>query len=140
MKKDNEIFEVTEENVPWEGCRFHYSCEETLLRPKQNPDCLHKDNCPWLKHIRDLEEYKQELKAARERRFKKQFEKFWKAYPTKENRTEAERVWNEQKPDSRLRRFTLKGLDRAKGNPEWMGNVPHPDRFLISEWHSYFRE
>ena len=71
------------------------------------------------------------------------FEIFWKAFPKKRNKGQAERAWGKLSPDDVLLGVMLSKLDQAKRTPEWSQNngkfIPHPGTWLNARgWEDEF--
>ena len=62
------------------------------------------------------------------------FEAFWKAYPRKKNKGQAEKIWAKLKPDQTLLETILKKIAEAKISPEWLKDngqfIPYPATWL----------
>lgn len=62
------------------------------------------------------------------------FEKFWKAYPNKTGRGEAEKRWTELKPDDALIEKIIKAVETQKTWAQWTKDngqfIPHPSTWL----------
>ena len=62
------------------------------------------------------------------------FEKFWKAYPKKRSKGEAEKAWLSLRPDEQLTANLLAAVERAKTLDDWKKDggkyVPHPATWL----------
>jgi hypothetical protein len=62
------------------------------------------------------------------------FEIFWKAYPKKRSKGQAERTWKKIDPDDALLETILAGIERAKASHEWTKDggefIPYPSTWL----------
>ncbi len=62
------------------------------------------------------------------------FEKFWKAYPKKKSKGQAEKAWLRVRPDEQLLATMIATIERAKKSEEWrreMGKyIPYPATWL----------
>ena len=62
------------------------------------------------------------------------FETFWKAYPKKKSRGQAEKVWLKINPDEQLLAKMIAIIERAKKSEEWIKEkgkyIPHPATWL----------
>ncbi len=62
------------------------------------------------------------------------FNKFWKVYPKKRSKGEAQRAWARLDPDAELFAEIMAGLERAKASPDWRKEggryIPYPARWL----------
>ena len=62
------------------------------------------------------------------------FNIFWKAYPKKKSKGQAENTWNKIKPTVKLLALMLEGIERAKKSPDWKKEngayIPHPSTWL----------
>jgi hypothetical protein len=62
------------------------------------------------------------------------FSKFWKAYPKKRSKGDAEKAWKSIKPDSALLEKMLKTIGDAKKSTEWTKDggkwIPYPGTWL----------
>jgi hypothetical protein len=62
------------------------------------------------------------------------FDEFWKVYPKKRSKGQAEKTWSKIKPDEQLLTVIIDALKRAKTSVEWTkegGNfIPHPATWL----------
>jgi len=62
------------------------------------------------------------------------FEKFWKAYPKKKSKGQAEKAWLRARPDEQLLATMIATIERAKKSEEWrreMGKyIPYPATWL----------
>lgn len=75
------------------------------------------------------------------------FDQFWKAYPRKRSKGQAETTWKKIKPDPELLKKILAGIVAAKKSHAWMKDdgefIPHPSTWLNAKgWedeHETFR-
>ncbi len=60
------------------------------------------------------------------------FERFWKAYPRKQDKASARREWDRLKPDRKLMQDMSAALDKAKASDEWQRGIgiPYACRWL----------
>ena len=62
------------------------------------------------------------------------FERFWKAYPRKQDKERARRAWRKVNPDLALCRIMSAALERDKQSEQWQENggkyIPHPSSWL----------
>ena len=62
------------------------------------------------------------------------FNRFWKAYPYKKSKGQAEKAFEKIKPDAELFDEIIKGLDRAKKSQKWAKDngefIPYPATWL----------
>jgi hypothetical protein len=62
------------------------------------------------------------------------FEDFYKAYPKKKSKGQAEKTWHKLSPDSDLLKEILIGLESAKKSEDWTKDngkyIPHPSTWL----------
>lgn len=62
------------------------------------------------------------------------FDQFWRQYPRKKNKGQAERVWEKLLPDKGLFEAIMAGLERARDSPDWRREggryVPYPATWL----------
>ena len=62
------------------------------------------------------------------------FDIFWKEYPKKKSRGEAQKVWNKLKPDEALLKRMLSSIEKAKGSVDWQKDngqfIPFPATWL----------
>lgn len=62
------------------------------------------------------------------------FEKFWKAYPKRVSKGQAERAWRKLSPDEQLIAIILQAIERAKTSEKWLKNggqyIPYPATWL----------
>lgn len=62
------------------------------------------------------------------------FSDFWKAYPRKKSRGQAEKAWLKVKPDEQLAGLILQAVARAKTSDEWLKDggqfIPYPATWL----------
>ena len=62
------------------------------------------------------------------------FDEFWKAYPKKKSKGQAERAWDKLHPDLTLRQQILAALVEARQGTEWLRDqgqyIPHPATWL----------
>ena len=62
------------------------------------------------------------------------FEQFWRLYPKKKSKRDAEKAWKQIKPDSELVAKILEGVARAKTCPDWTKEegryIPYPATWL----------
>lgn len=71
------------------------------------------------------------------------FERFWKAYPRKEDKASARREWDRLKPDRELMRTMSAALGRAKTSDEWLRGIgiPYACRWLRNRrWEEWAQE
>lgn len=108
---------------------------------------LHK---PYHKQLRELlqEQYREQIpepetetlqktETETERRNiteTKGFEQFWKVYPRKKSKGQAEKAWNKIKPDESLLKIILGKIDCACKSSDWTKDngvyIPHPATWL----------
>ncbi len=62
------------------------------------------------------------------------FNEFWKSYPKKRSKGQAEKAWSKIKPDAELFAAMMQGLDRAKRCLDWLKDggqyIPYPATWL----------
>ena len=62
------------------------------------------------------------------------FERFWGAYPRKQNKERARRAWKKINPDLELCRIMAAALERDKLSEQWQKDggsyIPHPSSWL----------
>jgi hypothetical protein len=59
------------------------------------------------------------------------FEVWWKGYPNKKGKQEAEKSWNRQKLDAKLATLLADVAARRKGDADWLrGAIPHGSTYL----------
>jgi hypothetical protein len=62
------------------------------------------------------------------------FEKFWKAYPKRKSRGQAEKAWIKISPNEQLTETILESVQRAKTSADWIRDggkfIPHPATWL----------
>lgn len=62
------------------------------------------------------------------------FEEFWKTYPRKQSKGQAELAWTSLNPSKQLRVVILQGAERAKTSENWRKNggqfIPYPSTWL----------
>jgi hypothetical protein len=62
------------------------------------------------------------------------FDEFWKEYPKKKSKGQAEKTWVKIKPDEQLFKAIMDGLKRAKTSVEWKKDggqyIPYPSTWL----------
>ena len=71
------------------------------------------------------------------------FERFWKAYPRREDKAGARREWDALKPDRELMKTMSAALARAKTSDEWLRGVgiPYACRWLRNHrWEDWAEE
>lgn len=65
---------------------------------------------------------------------KNNFNIFWKAYPRKKSKGDAEKVWNKIKPNQKLFDIILSKIDEAKNSNDWLKEngqfIPYPAKWL----------
>jgi len=65
---------------------------------------------------------------------KPKFEDFWKAYPKKKSKGQAEKTWKKIKPNATLFSEMLVGIEKAKKSPGWTKDngeyIPYPSSWL----------
>ena len=74
-----------------------------------------------------------------------QFELFWKAYPKKRNKGQAERAFKKAAPDEQLMAAILTAIERAKKSAQWLKDngqyIPYPATWLNAKgWEDEFEE
>jgi len=64
------------------------------------------------------------------------FERFWRAYPKKKSKGQAEKAWSRVAPDEPLLGRMLAALRQAAGSPDWQKQggkyIPHPATWLLA--------
>ena len=70
------------------------------------------------------------------------FERFWKAYPRKEDKASARREWDRLRPDRELMMTMSAALARAKTSDEWLRGIgiPYACRWLRNRRWEEFQE
>ena len=84
------------------------------------------------------------------------FDRFWKAYPKKKSRGQAEKAWAKLKPDEQLQDRIVDAIERAKTSAQWQKDggtyIPYPATWLnskgwldeesssVSDWKQQFLE
>ena len=62
------------------------------------------------------------------------FDEFWKTYPKRKNKGDAEKVWRRLKPDAVLRATILAAVESAQQSEQWTKNngqfIPYPASWL----------
>ena len=62
------------------------------------------------------------------------FDQFWKQYPKKKSKGQAEKAWKKIKPDEQLFQQIMAGLERAKTSADWQKEdgkfIPYPATWL----------
>lgn len=71
------------------------------------------------------------------------FIEFWKSYPNKKSKGQAEKVWYKLKPDEQLHEAIMHGVERAKKSEQWCDRggkyIPHPATWLNARgWEDEF--
>ena len=62
------------------------------------------------------------------------FDKFWSAYPRKENKGQAKKAWKKLKITPEFLDKLLKAIERQKASPKWAkGFLPMPSTWLNAE-------
>jgi len=83
------------------------------------------------KHPRSQEK---EREREREREKEKAFELFWKAYPKKKARPDAERAFLKINPDEQLLQIIISAVEKSKTTEEWLKEsgkfIPYPATWL----------
>jgi len=74
-----------------------------------------------------------------------QFEIFWKAYPKKKSKGQAEKVWKKIKPGNGLFEKIMDGLEKSKKSEDWEKNwgqfIPYPSTWLNAKgWEDEYHE
>jgi hypothetical protein len=75
----------------------------------------------------------------------KRFEEFWKAYPKKKSKGQAEKAWAKIKPTEQLHNEILESLERAKKSADWTKDggqfIPYPATWLNAKgWEDEYTE
>jgi hypothetical protein len=85
-------------------------------------------------NVTDTEQIQINLKHSRKLRDESAFESFWKAYPKRKSKGQAEKAWHAINPDSECVTRIIQGLARAKTCREWQKEngkwIPHPATWL----------
>jgi len=73
------------------------------------------------------------------------FDEFWKLYPRKKSKGQAEKAWSSLKPNEQLVVAILQGIERAKTSESWRKDggqyIPHPATWLRAKgWEDEIRE
>lgn len=73
------------------------------------------------------------------------FEKFWKAYPKKFSKGQAEKVWKTLNPNEQLTETILQAVERAKKSEKWRKDngdfIPYPATWLRAKgWEDEYPE
>jgi hypothetical protein len=73
------------------------------------------------------------------------FEKFWKAYPKKRSKGQAEKTWKKINPDENLLEKILSAIERGKKSAQWAKNegqfIPYPATWLNAKgWEDQMEE
>jgi len=73
------------------------------------------------------------------------FNQFWKAYPLKKSKGQAEKTWKKINPNQDLLNAILTGIEKAKKSEQWMKNngefIPHPSTWLNAKgWEDEYLE
>jgi len=73
------------------------------------------------------------------------FDLFWKAYPKKKSKGQAERAWAKLRPDDELFQQIMSGLEKAKQSRDWKKNdgqfIPYPATWLNSKgWEDEYED
>jgi len=76
---------------------------------------------------------------------KSRFDLFWKAYPKKRNKGQAERAFKKAAPDEQLMAAILTAIERAKKSAQWLKDdgqfIPYPATWLNAKgWEDEFPE
>jgi len=89
--------------------------------------------------VKDKVEVEVEVKAQAQPSADKppeRFEEFWKTYPNRKAKGNAEKVWRKLKPNAELFNKILAGVERAKLTHQWQKDdgdfIPHPATWLNS--------
>lgn len=81
------------------------------------------------KNIKDKNKEKEKERENQER-----FDRFWSAYPRKENKPAARRAFDKLKVDDGLLRTMLEAIEKQKGTAQWQEDgghfIPHPATWL----------
>lgn len=107
------------------------STDEPLTgnQTQQNKDCT---NTPYSPPMGDIHEPVQ--KCAKQEVDWGLFERFWSAYPRKQNKERARRAWKKLNPDIELCRTMSAALERDKQSEQWGKDggeyIPHPSSWL----------
>jgi hypothetical protein len=73
------------------------------------------------------------------------FEHFWKTYPKKRSKGQAEKAWNKIKPNEQLHNRIMQSLERAKTSADWIKEngqfIPYPATWLNAKgWEDEYKE
>ena len=92
------------------------------MSPKE--DTLTQNKDPIIKYI----------KKSRGENINEHFELFWKSYPKKKNRGQAEKAWQRIKPTKELQESILKKIEESKKSEDWIKDggkyIPYPATWL----------
>ena len=92
-------------------------------------------------NIKEIKEINKDIKTLAQNAF----EKFWKAYPKKRSKGQAEKAWEKIKPDEQLYMQILDSLDKAKQSHDWQKEagkyIPYPATWLNAKgWEDEYQE
>ena len=135
------------------GNRVHKSVIQRLKRYGlwfEGEGIVRRDNVKKMTHVRPLEGPKEKDKEKdKEKETKGEceggFEKFWKAYPKRVSKGQAERVWKRLKPSEQLIAKILQAVERAKTSDKWRKDsgqfIPYPATWLNAKgWEDEIEE
>ena len=82
----------------------------------------------------DLDKDKRKIKTLAQNAAHEGFDSFWKAYPKKKSKGQAEKAWIKIKPTKELTQTILSAIERAKTSDEWFKDngqfIPYPASWL----------
>jgi len=123
-----------------EDNRVHKSVIQRLKRYGlwiEGEGIIRDDDSKNKTHIRALEGPKEKEKEKEKEKTKEKegrFESFWKAYPKKYSKGQAEKVWRRLKPSEQLIAKILQAVERAKTSEKWRKDsgqfIPYPATWL----------
>ena len=106
-------------------------CTKSLNSGSSTKETLTKES---IKEIETIEGGLERGKKSAKKKTLVGFDDFYKAYPKKKSKGQAEKTWNKLSPTNDLLKEILKGLESAKKSEDWTKEngkyIPHPSTWL----------
>lgn len=83
---------------------------------------------------RPANDHKQECKEGKKKNISLDLDEFWKAYPRKVSKQQAEKAWQKLNPDSELLEKIMAALEQQKASDQWQREdgqfIPYPSTWI----------
>jgi hypothetical protein len=126
----------------------NYDNIQTFRKDRPREDCFFGDD--WQPRLTNDNQSQQKPKPKKKPKKKPKpkdlevgFEIFWKVYPKKKKKGDAEKAWKKIKPNNELLQLMLTKIEEAKRCIDWSKDggqfIPYPASWLNSEcWHDEY--